>query len=209
MIKINYIDPKTLHYRKNGKQQVGDLFELRFVHRNNHEKRFKLDGFLHGDNPNRVETPELELEEKSHWLLGILHNELAEFVVNRENAEEYLLQYLFQEENARYSQKRRLAVALTLGEHTKVHVVYLYMDKSLSSVGHVDIRWMTPEKRDIADYDLRIHLPFLWNETLQMWNVYRHGDICRVRFVYSPDTNWYDEHMDFFVKRAKEIISLG
>lgn len=206
MIKIKYIDPKTLRYRKDGKQQVGDLFELRFVHKNNHEKRFKLDGFLHCDCPSRVEMPELEPMEKSHWLLGIIHDELAEFVEGKENTKDYLLQYFFQGESPLFPQKRRLAVALTLGGRTKVHVVYLYMDKSSSSMGHVDIRWMTPEKKNITNYELRIHLPFLWNETLQMWNVYRQGDTCRIRFVYTPDTRWYDEHMDFFTKQFKSHL---
>lgn len=206
MIKIKYIDPKTLRYRKDGKQQDGDLFELQFVHKNNHEKRFILDGFLHCDCHSRVETPELEPMEKSHWLLSIIHDELAEFVASKENTGDYLLQYLFKSESALFPQKRRVAVALTLGERTKVHVVYLYMDKKTSSLGHVDIRWMTPEKKDIIDYDLRIHLPFLWNETLQMWNVYRQGDTCLVRFVYTPDINWYDEHMDFFTKYAKNHL---
>lgn len=231
MISLRFIDPYTCKCKKTKSPKAGDLLEVRFVHANNREKRFKLDGFLHYDGPYKVDSPELNIMEKKQWLLGILHDELARFVASKENAADYRLSYLYQfGEETLLPESPREAVVLTLDNFSKVHIVHPftdmrnsidftlapnYYDNLLKKAGlsnsHDDNNYGQcsfdeQEKNEVTfDFDLRIHLPILWNETLQMWNVYRHGDICRVRFVYSKDLEWYNNHLEGFVEHIKNF----
>lgn len=215
MIKIHYINThvgryKCSHYkyRKNSFQETGDLIEVRFVHGNNHEKRFKIEGFLHYDGPYSVESLELNTIEKKQWLLGILHDELKSFIANKENAADYRLSYIHQfGEKSLLPQPQRTAVVLTLNNYSKVHVVHPFTDMRNSIDFTRGKGWFEQEfaKDSISDFDLRVHLPILWNETLQMWNIYRQGDICRVRFVYSPDLEWYNNHLEGFIEHIKNF----
>ena len=208
MIRYNFIDPKSFIYRKDKQPQVADLFEIRFVDENNHEKLFKIEGFLHYDGPYRVESPELNTMEKKQWLLGVLYDELQSFVASKENAADYRLSYLHKfGDKSLLPQPQRTAVVLTLNNYSKVHVVHPFTDMRNSIDFTRGKGWFEQEfvKDGIFDFDLRVHIPILWNETLQMWNIYRQGDICRVRFVYSPDLEWYNNHLEGFVEHIKNF----
>lgn len=215
MIKYHFINThigtyKCAHYKymRKGRQKAGDLFEVRFVHGNNHEKRFKMDGFLHYNGPHRVDSLELDTMEKKQWLLSILHDELANFVAGKENAMDYKLSYLYQfGEKTVLPEPPHSAVVLTLNNFSKVHIVHPFTDVRNAIDFTRGKEWLEQQlaENDIFDFDLRIHLPLLWNETLQMWNVYRQGDICRVRFVYSKDLEWYNNHMEGFLEYIKQF----
>lgn len=215
MIKIHYINThigtyKCAHYkyRRKGFQKAGDLLEVRFVHGNNHEKLFKIDGFLHYDGPYKVDSPELNTMEKKQWLLGVLYDELQSHVASKENAADYRLSYLNKfGDKSLLPQPQRSAVVLTLNNFSKVHIVHQFTDVRNSIDFTREKEWFEQQLTNdgISDFDLRIHIPILWNETLQMWNVYRQGDMCRVRFVYSPDLEWYNNHLEGFVEHFKDF----
>ena len=61
------------------------------------------------------------------------------------------------------------------------------------------------ENMGIEPQEYRMYIPIIWNETLQQFDVLRHGDICRIRFVYSPDLEWYNNHLEGFVEHFKDF----
>lgn len=57
----------------------------------------------------------------------------------------------------------------------------------------------------IEPHKYRMYIPIVWNETLKRFNKLRHGDTCRVHFVYSNDLQWYANNLNDFCTRLNSF----
>lgn len=198
MIKYHFIETSTMEYHDQDVPSNLDLIEACFLYSNRREKHFTIKGFLHGEGGSIVD-PELTTEEKTRWLLDLLFDEFQKVRAEDKESKEFEIYFLNDED-------KPLGILVIRDGQYKVHVVYPYTDLTEDPMTYWEQCEEMASQRANPRHVLRFHMPVLWNETLKKFNVYRHGDKCRVRFIYPYKEILWNGRMLNRVRRAlKEL----
>ena len=199
MIKYHFIETSTMEYHDQDVPANLDLIEACFLYSNRREKHFTIKGFLHGEGSSIVD-PELTTEEKTRWLLDLLFDEFQKVRAEDKESKEFEIYFLNDGD-------KPLGILVIHDGQYKVHVVYPYTDLTEDPMTYWELCEEMASKRANPRHVLRFHMPVLWNESLKKFNVYHHGDKCRVRFIYPYKEILWNGRMLNRVKRALQELN--
>lgn len=190
MLQYHFTNPDTLNDYGPGmpfEEYVEPLVEFQFLH-NNKRMYFKVPDYAdeHDFTSAGPGTP-LGKDEQYKWISKILCDEVRVSIredMNTEQADNPLVQ-----EEWKFFSDPTYRFSLYIGDSN------IPVEKMLEIIEHFGIE---PHK-------YRMYIPIVWNETLERFNKLRHGDTCRVHFVYSKDLQWYANHLNDFCTRLNSF----
>lgn len=184
MLQYHLLNPET--FEEKGQtwllEDHGEsLVEFRFMH-SDQEMLYQLPEFAdqHDFLSPGPETPLNDVEEYM-WIHKILFNEISHDI-----------------QVAR--QSKHLVEPLTKDNWKIIRNHHFSWYKGNSNIPVSKMQEVI-EEMDIKPHKYRMYLTIIWNETVQQFNVLRHGDTCRIRFVYTHNLEWYQNHLAEFKRQ--------
>lgn len=181
MLQYHYLNPETFEdLGLTFSFDINPLVELRFMH-DGQEMLYKLPEYAdEHDFTSAGPGTALDSVEEYMWIHKILFDEVSNAMRSAKQSKQKVDPLI----------KEEWAVITA-----RPHRYSMYQGKS-NIPGEKLVELI--ENMGIEPHEYRMYLPIIWNETLQQFDTLRHGDICRVRFVYTDDLLWYQTHLANF-----------